>query len=686
MCLFSQSWAQLVWETTTGPFSGYIRDILGARNGAIFVAAGIDGLYRSSDNGATWQLLNHGLAGERAYRIVSTFSGVLFLDTGGKVYRSLDYGQTWVHVLSGAGYARDFWSFSRDSVETVYLFAEFGFLHSSNLGQTWSAVDGLANAGRVFSMLQTSEGSLWTGTQQGLFRQRSDDTSWVESAQGLPEVGVTALLELPNHSLLAGTYGEGVYVLADGDMVWQPADLRKTWVDALARDGNGRIIAVQYGLSKFYSSEDGGMHWRMLDSLAVEMQSFYLSGSGERYAGAFTGNILYSTEAGKWKQIGPPIMRGIDVLDVNVTGTMMAGSTGVLFRASKHEEGWLPRAWLTNHLWDVVHTSRGTLLALVLTGSVLRSEDDGQSWQYVSRLNADLRTFAIDSREVLFIGSGSGVFWSEDEGGTWHQVLPDILRYEGIVKLVVNKQDHLFAVTADGKIFRSTTRGLRWEYVSTVPAYGASSLGVDSEDRLFVGFRPHGVFRSDQNGAGWQQINNGLDSIDVNDVAVNSNDDLFVATATGAYASTDHGDNWHRLGDGIPVDGVYRLALDSDERLYAGTYESGVFRTANSTLTAVGQLDKVPAKFDLAQNYPNPFNPETSIRFTLAQPGRVELDVYDLLGEKISRLLDQRMDAGVHEVKWIARNDAGMELASGVYLYRLKTDHEMLIKKMLLLR
>jgi hypothetical protein len=203
---------------------------------------------------------------------------------------------------------------------------------------------------------------------------------------------------------------------------------------------------------------------------------------------------------------------------------------------------------------------------------------------------------------------------------------------------------------------------------------------------LFVTNWTQGVFRSDTSGVEWQQINNGLDSTVAHAVAINSNDDVFVATATGVYASTDHGDHWRLLDHGIPADGAYRLALDANERLYAGTYEHGVFHTANSTLGVAGREEAVPAVFDLEQNYPNPFNPVTRIRFALAKPGRVELAVYDLLGEKVAGLLDQRLNAGVHEVEWNARNEMGVELASGVYLYRLKSENEELVRKMLLLR
>jgi hypothetical protein len=81
----------------------------------------------------------------------------------------------------------------------------------------------------------------------------------------------------------------------------------------------------------------------------------------------------------------------------------------------------------------------------------------------------------------------------------------------------------------------------------------------------------------------------------------------------------------------------------------------------------VKTLCELPEYFVLEQNYPNPFNPTTAIRYQLPAAGEVTLAVYDLLGCEVSVLVNERRDAGVHEVNFDASG-----LASGVYLYRLQ--------------
>jgi len=98
----------------------------------------------------------------------------------------------------------------------------------------------------------------------------------------------------------------------------------------------------------------------------------------------------------------------------------------------------------------------------------------------------------------------------------------------------------------------------------------------------------------------------------------------------------------------------------------------------------------VPDMFRLSQNYPNPFNASTEIEFQLKREGQVTMEILNVLGENIHTLLNGRMEAGVHKIKWKTENDSGESVPSGVYVYRIQIhDSENYIsdiKKMLLLK
>ena len=88
-----------------------------------------------------------------------------------------------------------------------------------------------------------------------------------------------------------------------------------------------------------------------------------------------------------------------------------------------------------------------------------------------------------------------------------------------------------------------------------------------------------------------------------------------------------------------------------------------------------------PQTFSLAQNYPNPFNPSTKISFRVAEPGKVSLKVFDILGNEVMSLVDEQKPAGLYEVKFDASS-----LTSGVYFYQLKSGNLIQTKKMVLLK
>jgi hypothetical protein len=78
-----------------------------------------------------------------------------------------------------------------------------------------------------------------------------------------------------------------------------------------------------------------------------------------------------------------------------------------------------------------------------------------------------------------------------------------------------------------------------------------------------------------------------------------------------------------------------------------------------------------PTEFVLYQNFPNPFNPQTTIRFSLAEPSRVSLKAFNTLGQQVATLLDNVLDAQYHEVQWVAKDNSGTTLPSGVYFVRI---------------
>jgi len=97
--------------------------------------------------------------------------------------------------------------------------------------------------------------------------------------------------------------------------------------------------------------------------------------------------------------------------------------------------------------------------------------------------------------------------------------------------------------------------------------------------------------------------------------------------------------------------------------------------------TSVGSEKNITYGFSLLQNFPNPFNSTTHIMYTIPQPGRVTLKVFDLMGSEVASLLDRYQSKGEYDVIFQPES-----LSSGIYFYQLQTDNFILTKKLILLK
>ena len=147
--------------------------------------------------------------------------------------------------------------------------------------------------------------------------------------------------------------------------------------------------------------------------------------------------------------------------------------------------------------------------------------------------------------------------------------------------------------------------------------------------------------------------------------------DVFGQRASGAAARFD-----------LDHSGVVDLA---DFFLYADAF--GLAGGSRAKLLALARtLFDLPDRCELQPAYPNPFNSQTLLPYFLPEPEEVRLEIYNLLGQQVRLLVAGPQEAGAHLVSWDGRGEEGRQLASGLYLCRLRAGALSQSRKLLLLR
>lgn len=130
-----------------------------------------------------------------------------------------------------------------------------------------------------------------------------------------------------------------------------------------------------------------------------------------------------------------------------------------------------------------------------------------------------------------------------------------------------------------------------------------------------------------------------------------------------------------RLKDGtttiVPLEDIRRVTF------------SGITGIGDKNLNQFGGLVRT---FALLQNFPNPFNPTTTIEYQMPKPGNVSIRVFDITGRLVRVLVNEEQGAGIHRIQWDSKNGHGQAVASGIYVYEIRSDNFVTSRKMLLLK
>lgn len=347
----------------------------------------------------------------------------------------------------------------------------------------------------------------------------------------------------------------------------------------------------------------------------------------------------------------------------------------------------------------------GTWVALVAsapnTGSYPRNVPTGTTNTARIRISRVSRADVNDVSNANFAISGGSIAVVSPNGGeTWLEGTTDTLRWTSSG----------FTENVKIELNRSYPSGTWVTLVASAPNTGSYPRNVPTGATTSARVRISRVSRADVN-----DISNANFTIQGPTITVldpNGGETWIEGTQdTIRWSSTNLNENvkielnrsyptgaWAVLVASAPNTGSYLRNVPTGASTAARVRISGVTRAdvtdvsnANFTIRPPGSPpfehdNTIASEFRLQQNYPNPFNPNTEIRFDLPEAINVELKVFNILGQEIVTLVDEVRAAGAYRVLWDGKNAAGSTVASGVYIYQIKTPHFTDAKKMLMSR
>jgi M6 family metalloprotease-like protein len=727
----------------------YVRSLIRAPgNPEVLYAGGTQGAWRSVDGGQTWDRLGYWYPSLMVDAVdpFTLYRGGLKSRDGGHTWQLLD-AEVIPLVMDPvrAGWRLGF----RRSPPALVVSGDGGATWQATSLDTipYPLLVHPGNPEVIYGGgLQRWNQELSRSVADVLWRSRDNGQTWEQQPTPRP---YTSLVVDPGApvGLYATSQGDTLWHSSDGGDTWEALKVMGwefayyTQVQVHPQDPRILFFAELYGLGRLAISRDAGQTWQQFQTLYAisdvilhprDPGQFFLVVSSYRQP----ASLIQTRDGGEhWEPVYlPEAQPQIGTVIFGTQGQVLAGSgrlasgenTNILpgfYRSEDQGRQWTWEGYKLEMAGGGVTYSQPVsietlhqdpfeplVLLGVIGGLVVRSADGGRYWQTDQTIrwggSWGAASFTADHRRpgVCYF-AGGGIWRSEDYGETWERRAEGVPRqvyasgYEsppsvnGLILDTGPEPDLLCAAVGDS-LWQSRDEGQHWQYTGKVrEGEQIRALVVHPEDeRQWYALTTGGVYVSQDLGRSWslrsalslarfERLRLRFDPRDPQRALLVNSDQL--------WESRDGARTWRSIGATLEEGMIFNdAAIDpaAPNLVYAAT-NAGLFRLdTDQEITAVEETATTPTAFALSPAYPNPFNPSTTLRFSLPQPGEAELSIYNLMGQRVAILIRGSQEAGAHVLQWHGRDDQGRELASGVYLCRLRAGRRVETRKVLLLR
>ena len=675
------------WQSTHGPLGAETESSILVVGTNVYVIIRGKGTFISKNSGKTWEKYK---IGADTVSWVAASGNQMFAKTPDMVNRSLDSGNTWTSVPSFSSYDRIYSFIVKDSL--ILAQSEFKLLRSSDDGETWAEHSVGSPNWSYKSITQVHNILLASIDGNGIERSTDFGLTWESSDSGLTTNFVQDFL-VKDSVVYAGTL-VGVYKSTDEGISWINSGIniyRNVYclilVDSTIFGGTDLGIFKSSNDGKTWESANNGLtHQRYISSLAANDDNIFAVTGDGIFISDNKGKSWFSANLGtKLTQVNSLIVKNSSIFSATEKG---------IFRLNEDEISWSAcNDGLTSY-WIYHLISKDTNVIAGTFNGIFLSSNNGKNWNCVD--SGGIACFTV-SDSLIYAGykysgyNSISIKTSKDNGQNWQTLNCNPPDVSYITQCLGVNNSYLFL--GGYGLYRLPLDSVNWKKLETdLPSTQFRSLWA-SDSVILAGTFDNGLYRSTDNGESWNKVLNMEESIcPINDI-VSNNDTICVATGQGSYISFNAGTNWKNISKNLidrhPYSSRYNQSLSTscivnkDGNIFVGTFEDGVWQSSLDALLvdvkAEGNTELI--SYNLAQNYPNPFNPSTTIKYQIPEDGMVTLKIYDILGKEVKTLVNEQEPTGRYEVKFDAS-----ELATGVYLYRIKVNDFVSVKKMLLVK
>ncbi|GAB1429956.1 hypothetical protein MASR2M18_07890 [Ignavibacteria bacterium] len=269
------------WEQIKGPDGEYYILSIVSQNNYLYAGTG-SGVFRSTDNGVTWQKKSSGLNALSVTCLLQLGNYQYAGTYGGGVYRSSDNGDSWQQNISGLNslYVYCLIKFG----DYLYVGMDNGVYSSSDNGDNWRS-SGLSTL-TIYTLLQFGD-YLYAGTGKGVYSSSDDGYSWQQKNSGLNTLSFYTLLQFSDYLYAGGQWG-GVHRSTDKGENWQSSGINETSIYSITQFGEYLYVSTfNHGV---YLSTDKGDSWINIGLMEQDVRTLVISG-GYLFAGTYGNGI-----------------------------------------------------------------------------------------------------------------------------------------------------------------------------------------------------------------------------------------------------------------------------------------------------------------------------------------------------------------------------------------------------------